>query len=102
MTRRSPRSSLLPETTLFRSLESVVPSDVIGRVFTGARAISENSLSALSDSGVRAFTGFRSTSENLASGAAEQPGERERKFILLRFVLFDRQSKDCTAIRHVP
>src|SRR5438128_9332856 len=31
-------------------LESVVPSDVLGRVFTGARVISENSVSAMSDS----------------------------------------------------
>src|SRR2546426_4723943 len=52
-------------------LESVVPSDVVGRVFTGARVISENSLSAVSDSVARAFTGFRSTSENLASAIAD-------------------------------
>src|SRR2546428_801193 len=51
-------------------LLSVVPSDVVGRVFTGARAISENSVSAVSDSVTRAFTGFRSTSESLASAIA--------------------------------
>src|SRR2546425_951723 len=37
------------------ALESVVPSDVIGRAFTGGGAISENSLSAMTDTGARAL-----------------------------------------------
>src|SRR5207245_8309147 len=60
----------------------VVPSDVVGRVFTGARAISENSVSAMSDSVARAFTGFRSTSENLASAIAASVSKGAGKFPL--------------------
>src|SRR5207247_1082308 len=61
---------------------SVVPSDVVGRVFTGARAISENSVSAISDGVTRAFTGFRSTSENLASAIAASVRKDVGKFPL--------------------
>src|SRR2546428_6835017 len=52
-------------------LESLVPSDVVGRVFTGARSISDNSVSVISDSVTRAFTGFRSTAESLVSAIAD-------------------------------
>src|SRR5207247_4499012 len=37
-------------------LESLVPSDVVGRVFAGARAISDSSLSVMSDSVTTALT----------------------------------------------
>src|SRR3989454_3318141 len=49
---------------------SLVPSDVVGRVFTGARSISDNSVSVISDSVTKVFHGFRSTSESLASAIA--------------------------------
>src|SRR2546428_12691035 len=61
-------------------LLSVVPSDVVGRVFTGARAISESSVSSMSDSVIRAFTGFRSTSQNLASAIAASVRKDVGKF----------------------
>src|SRR3989442_4376082 len=48
-------------------LASMVPSDILGRAFTGARAISDSSLSAISDSVARAFKGVLCTSESLAS-----------------------------------
>src|SRR3989442_1975660 len=46
-------------------LESVVPSDVLGRVFAGFRTLSE--AHTVSDAASRVFTGVRTTSENLAS-----------------------------------
>src|SRR2546425_3893583 len=52
-------------------LVSLVPSDVVGRVFTGARSISDNSVSVISDSVTSAFTGFRSTAECLVSAIAD-------------------------------
>src|SRR2546428_3072368 len=61
MIRRPPRSTLFPYTTLFRS-------DVMGRVFTGFRTLSETP--SVSDAADRVFTGFRTTSENLASTIA--------------------------------
>src|SRR5438128_12039892 len=46
-------------------LESVVPSDVLGRVFTGFRTLAE--APTFSDAASRVFTGFRATSDSLAS-----------------------------------
>src|SRR2546422_10869142 len=89
MIRRPPSSTLLPYTTLFRS-----PSDVLGRVFAGARFISDNSVSAISDSVARAFTGFRSTSENLASAIAASVSKGAEKFPLLSVVPSDVVGRD--------
>src|SRR5207245_9321453 len=50
---------------------SLVPSDVVGRVFSGARSISDNSVSVISDSLTKVFHGFRSTSESLVSAIAD-------------------------------
>src|SRR5207245_3356793 len=50
---------------------SLVPSDVVGRVFTGARSISDNSVSVISDSLTKVFHGFRSTSESLVSALSD-------------------------------
>src|SRR2546426_929759 len=51
------------------ALESVVPSDVIGRVFTGFRTLAETP--TISDAASRVFTGIRSTSENLGSAISD-------------------------------
>src|SRR5437870_5457714 len=80
-------------------LMSVVPSDVLGRVFTGARAISETSVSALSDSVARAFTGFRSTSESLASAIAASVSKGAGKFPLLSVVPSDVMGRVFTGFR---
>src|SRR2546430_16249266 len=71
------------------ALVSVVPSDVIGGIFTGARAISENSVSTMSDSVTRAFTGFRSTAESLASALSDSISKGAGKFALVGVVVSD-------------
>src|SRR5213594_977692 len=82
-------------------LLSVVPSDVVGRVFTGARAISENSVSSMSDSVTRAFTGFRSTSESLASAIAASVSKGAGKFPLLGVVSSDVVGRVFTGARAI-
>src|SRR5207247_11035737 len=47
------------------ALESVVPSDVVGRVFAGFRTLTESP--TVADSVARVFSGARDISENLAS-----------------------------------
>src|SRR5436309_7371547 len=51
------------------ALESVVPSDVIGRVFTGFRTLAETP--TISDAASRVFTGFRTTSWDLSSAISD-------------------------------
>src|SRR3989454_1544949 len=80
-------------------LESVVPSDVLGRVFTGARAISENSVSAMSDSVARAFTGFRSTAESVASALSDSISKGAGKFALESVVPSDVVGRVFTGFR---
>src|SRR5207245_1648127 len=70
-------------------LVSLVPSDVVGRVFTGARSISDNSVSVVSDSVTRAFTGFRSTAESLVSAIADSVSKAAAKFTLESLVPSD-------------
>src|SRR5207247_2555840 len=82
-------------------LLSVVPSDVVGRVFTGARAISENSVSAVSDAVDRAFTGFRSTSQNLASAIAASVRKDVGKFPLETLVPSDVAGRVFTGARAI-
>src|SRR5207249_8180216 len=82
-------------------LETLVPSDVASRVFTGARAISEDSVSAVSDSVIRAFTGFRSTSENLASAIAASVRKDVGKFPLETLVPSDVASRVFTGARAI-
>src|SRR5207253_9251711 len=50
-------------------LVSVVPSDVVGRVITVFRTLSETP--SVSDAADRVFTGFRTTSESLASAISD-------------------------------
>src|SRR5207245_1289199 len=71
------------------ALESLVPSDVVGRVFTGARVISDNSVSVVSDSVTRAFTGFRSTAESLVSAIADSVSKAAAQLPLERLVPSD-------------
>src|SRR3989442_14669928 len=78
---------------------SLRSSDVLGRVFTGARAISESSVSAVSDSVIRAFTGFRSTSENLASAIAASVSKGAGKFPLESLVPSDVLGRVFTGFR---
>src|SRR2546427_8552070 len=59
---------------------SLVPSDVVGRVFTGARSISDNSVSVISDSLTKVFHGFRSTSESLVSALSDSISKGAGKF----------------------
>src|SRR3989442_10897889 len=62
-------------------MESLVPSDVVGRGFSGARVISDNSVSAISDSVTKLFHGFRSTSESIVSAIADTLGKGVGKFL---------------------
>src|SRR5205807_5689906 len=67
--------------------------------FTGARAISENSVSAISDSVTELFHGFRSTSENLASAIAASVSKGAGKFPLLSLVPSDVLGRVFTGFR---
>src|SRR5207245_2973680 len=62
-------------------LESLVPSDVVGRAFAGARAISDNSVSAMRSGERRVGNGFRSQCERQPSakaGSAREAGAKSR------------------------
>src|SRR5439155_1112991 len=82
-------------------LLSVVPSDVVGRVFTGARAISENSVSAVSDSVTKLFHGFRGTAESLASALSDSINKGAGKFPLLSVVPSDAAGRVFTGARAI-
>src|SRR5256712_786574 len=82
-------------------LVSLVPSDVVGRVFTGARSISDNSVSVVSDSVTRAFTGFRSTAESLVSAIADSVSKAAAKFPLESLVPSDVVGRAFTGARSI-
>src|SRR2546425_664359 len=82
-------------------LVSLVPSDVVGRVFTGARSISDNSVSVVSDSVTRAFTGFRSTAESLVSAIADSVSKAAAKFPLESLVPSDVVGRVFTGARSI-
>src|SRR5256712_694805 len=82
--------------------ETISLSDLLSRIFTGARGVPEDLTSTIFDSASRIFTGFRGTSESLDSAITDMIGKGSGKFAAEALSPFDVLGRLFSGFRVMP